>query len=91
MQLSIRLRDTKDAAETSRRQRSYLLELGRWEMKHRRRVKLLEKAPLPTREGFILRAGDVVRWVVLKTQGVDIESSNLKPINHRKHTMVDVS
>ena len=42
MQLSIRLRDTKDAAETSRRQRSYMLELGRWEMKHRGRVKLLE-------------------------------------------------
>ncbi|CAF1961764.1 unnamed protein product [Brassica oleracea] len=42
MQLPIWLRDTKDGAETSRRQGSYLLELGRWKMKHGRRVKLLE-------------------------------------------------
>ncbi|CAF1866539.1 hypothetical protein HID58_062818 [Brassica napus] len=87
MQLPIRLRDTKDAAESSRRQRSYLLEFGRWEMKHGRRVKLLENKRHYRQE----KAGDVVRWVVLKTQGVDIENSKLKPINHQKHAMVDVS
>ena len=51
----------------------------------------LKTSALPTREGFTLRAGDIVRWVVFKIQGVDIESSKLKPINHRKHAMVDVS
>ncbi|KAL0697024.1 hypothetical protein Bca4012_064204 [Brassica carinata] len=87
MQLPIRLRDTKDAAETARRQGSYLLEFGRREMKHERRVKLLESKRLYRQVG----AGDIIRWVVLKILRVDIESSKLKPINHRKHAMVDVS
>lgn len=40
---------------------------------------------------FRLGASDVIRWVVLKTLKVDVESSKMKPINRRKHAMVDIS
>lgn len=92
MQLPIRLHDTKDAAETASKRRSYLPELGRGEMKYARRVNLLEKqATKPTREGDSLRAGDAITGVVLKPLGVDIESSKESHSISERHAMVDVS